>query len=412
MPRVFTTAAGPYRPRNYSGRFTGPRRLREALANSLNIPALYTAIELGPEQVLRFYRRMGLTGLQNTSEHYGPGITLGNGEVSLWEMVHGYLTLARQGESISLRVLQDTPRQTARVLDPKLVYMLDDVLRDPLAREDEFGRYNALTFDYPVAAKTGTSTDFRDNWVLGFSGAVTVGVWVGHDLSQPMRQVSGITGAGPLFHEVMQRAMQGRSGAWAKRPAGLVRKDICPLSGKLRGPYCETGVSEWVAKGHAPHEKCDFHRAAKVSMCRGQTRTLKYVMLPSEYSEWQHSAQLPDLKQALLQQCDNEAVLLTDLGREAETFRRLEILEPVGDSIFALDPTIPPDHQQLAIHITRPVNLASIKWQINDEAAGLRQIKPDVWLWPMEKGKTTLKASAVLDDGTRVETDEIAILVK
>jgi penicillin-binding protein 1C len=265
---------GAWLPRNYDRRQHGPVRLRAALANSYNVPAVELTDALGPERVLEVLREAGFTSLEASAEHYGAGLVLGNGDVSLWELARAYRGLARGGVVEPLRLVRraTAPRGETlqpeaelaprRFLPPDAVALLTDLLSDEVARAPAFGLDNALRLPFPVAAKTGTSRAYVDNWTVGFTRERTVAVWVGNFDGRPMQRVSGITGAGPLFARVMRRAMAGL------RPAPLVdrsrfeRVRICPLSGHRAGEACPGTYEEVFLLGTAPAEPCTMHRVA------------------------------------------------------------------------------------------------------------------------------------------------------
>ena len=209
VPSHFPTAeAGVvYSPRNYDGRFRGPMRARLALAGSENVPAVALLSELGPPALVRFLRRAGLTTFDKTVAHYGLGVTLGNAEVRLDELVAAYASFARGGVFVApVGVRGAGARTETRLVSERAAFWITDVLSDADAREFVFGRGGSLEFPFPVAAKTGTSQGYRDNWAIGYTRDVTVGVWVGNFDRAPLRNSSGVTGAGPIFHAVMLAA--------------------------------------------------------------------------------------------------------------------------------------------------------------------------------------------------------------
>src|SRR5207237_2642777 len=254
------TAAGDFAPRDYDQRFRGPVRLREALGTSLNVRAVWAAEQLGVEHPVDKLPALGFDSLDRAPDYYGPALALGDGEVTLLELVRAYSTLARDGEAQALRVVRRVrdpggravtfdPAPRARVLSREAAAQITDVLRDHEARRASFGERNVLDFDFDVAAKTGTSKGYRDNWAVGFTREVTVGVWVGNFDGAPMVGTSGIAGAGPLFHAVMEAAMRGRP----RRPLALARRDavdslerieVCALSGGATGPACTHRIAE------------------------------------------------------------------------------------------------------------------------------------------------------------------------
>jgi penicillin-binding protein 1C len=264
------TPHGAYAPRNYDGRFHGPVRLREALASSLNVPAVHTAARVGPERVLQTLRAVGIRSLELDGAHYGAAIALGDGEVKLAELALAYSVLARGGlyrplryaleaRQIDGRMQRVATAAPERVLDARIASVLADILSDDAARAASFGRGSVLELPFAVAAKTGTSKGSRDNWTIGFTREVTVAVWVGNFDGRPMRHTSGVTGAGPLFRGVMLAAMRGREPAALVDRNGLIEIEICALSGKRPGHHCPHRTRELFAAGDVPATSCDVH---------------------------------------------------------------------------------------------------------------------------------------------------------
>jgi penicillin-binding protein 1C len=226
-PLFFETLTGDYRPRNYDRRFRGWVRLREALACSYNVPAVWLAHRVGLGRVFERLKAVGFDSLDQGPAHYGLGLALGNGEVRLLELTNAYRVLANGGVASPVRWQRDeTPVSGERVLPKAVAQLLVDMLSDPNARAPAFGRPNALELPFDAFAKTGTSADFTDNWTVGASTAVTVGVWVGNFDGRPMEGVSGITGAGRLWHRVMRDLHPGPEPAQFARDA-LAEREVC-----------------------------------------------------------------------------------------------------------------------------------------------------------------------------------------
>jgi penicillin-binding protein 1C len=236
-----------YQPADYSLRFSGPVRVRYALANSLNAPAVQVLSELGVETLLDRLHALGFTHLDRPASFYGLGLTLGSGEVSLWELVQAYATIARGGGFLPLRLVAD--RKPLPQMVGKTLYwqLLADILADPYARAKSFGVGSVLQLPFPAAVKTGTSSDFRDTWTIGFTRDFTVGAWVGNFDGSPMRGVSGVTGAGPLWNRIMLHLYERRDEPPRfPPPRGFVRTAICATTGHAPGPRCPGVVQEWV----------------------------------------------------------------------------------------------------------------------------------------------------------------------
>lgn len=221
----------PYKPVDYDGRFHGPVTVRAALANSYNIPAVkalqYVGIYDDPntpneDGMLSIAKKLGITSL--TRQDYGLSLTLGGGEVSLLEMTGAYSVIANGGRSIPTvtisRILDHNGNvvfeyQTPpgdQVIRPEHAFLISSILSDNDARTPMFGPNSVLNLPFPVAAKTGTSNDYRDNWTLGYTADIAVGVWVGNADYSPMHDITGVTGAAPIWSLFMQSAIQQLTG--------------------------------------------------------------------------------------------------------------------------------------------------------------------------------------------------------
>lgn len=223
---------------NFDRRFRGPVSFREALANSLNIPALRLLNDIGgPALLYQRLRSLGLSSLNQPSDRYGLGLTIGNAEVRPLELCNAYACLARQGNYLSWKLLKKTPPLNGQALFSKEVaWLISDILSDNSARSGSFGMDSALRLPFPCACKTGTSTDFRDNWCLGYTPEFTVGVWMGNFDGTPMRGVSGGKGAALVFHEVMKLLAEKRPPSWYPRPEGLREYLVDRRTGALPSP--------------------------------------------------------------------------------------------------------------------------------------------------------------------------------
>jgi penicillin-binding protein 1C len=324
VPTEFPTPTGPYRPENYHRHCQGPARYREALACSLNIPAVKVLQSLGGAASLQ--RRMqawGVTTLPKPADEYGLGLTIGNAEVRLLELANLYATLARMGEWRPYRLLRDADtsvRHAAVNVEtqsgvplPQLCWLIADMLSDNTARTPAFGANSALRFSFPVACKTGTSTDFRDNWTVGYTPEFTVAVWVGNFNGSPMREVSGVTGAAPIMHDVMEYLHRRFGTTWFARPSTVVERAVHPLTGHLLSASRPGAVMEKFIAGQLPRAESD-----------ADYDTEGRVKLGADYSEWAAGVdnQLRD------------SVVLEDAGR-------LHLVSPQPGSTFLVDPDVP-----------------------------------------------------------------------
>ncbi len=293
-------AAGPtgpmtWSPENFDGTFVGPVSAREALAGSLNVPAVRLAADLGARELVSTLRSVGLT-LPDGHERYGLSIALGSGEVTPLELAEAYVTLARGGEHVKLRERStDAPALPERVLEASAVASIADALSDPVARVRGLRSRGPFEFPYPVAVKTGTSTAFRDAWTAGFTRERTVIVWVGNASGTATNKLTGAVGAGPLFFAAMKRAVDDVHDRAPLYATNLLEEaEVCPLSGLRASHACPDRVRRLFPHAHLPGAACSMHQSV---VAREATHgeppwrcdpegTQRVVVLPAVFHAW------------------------------------------------------------------------------------------------------------------------------
>lgn len=242
----------PYCPVNYDGRFRGVIQMRQALANSINIPAVKMLKLNGIESMIKTATNMGISTFQEP-DRYGLSLTLGGGEVTMLDMATAYGVFANGGYRISLnpilkitdsrgKIIEEykppqSPIFGKRVLPAGAAFIISDILSDNQARSQAFGTNSPLKIgNFPVAVKTGTTNDYRDNWTIGYTPSYVVAVWVGNNDNTPMRGVvSGVTGAAPIWHDIMAQLLENTKPQPFQRPAGVVQKAVCADTGLIAG---------------------------------------------------------------------------------------------------------------------------------------------------------------------------------
>ena len=293
VPTQFPDGANPpYEPRNYDGRFHGPLTLRLALANSFNIPAVKTLEFVGiyddpntPEKegMIGMAERLGITTF--TRNDYGLSLTLGGGDVSLMDMTSAYSVFANGGQRVPpVAILKITdfagniiyeykPQAGEQVIRAEHAYLISSILSDNEARSFTFGRNSALHLSFPVAAKTGTTNDIRDNWTMGYTPDLVTGVWVGNADYTPMTNTSGLSGAAPIWSQFMEFAVPYlTNGAPTpfNRPAGIVDKIVCRVSGTEPSNACDSQYTEIFASDQPPLPPGkDLIRRVKIDLWTG-----------------------------------------------------------------------------------------------------------------------------------------------
>lgn len=259
--------AKPYTPVNYDGRWHGRVTIRQALANSYNVPAVKVLATYGVDKMITQGKNLGIT-TWNEPSRYGLSLTLGGAEVTMADLAVVYGTLANQGEKQPLRpilavtdsqgkLLKNFDRQAETVLDPRIAFIITDILADPAARSAAFGTRSYLNIPgHQVAVKTGTTNDKRDNWTIGYTADRLAAVWVGNNDNTPMSQVaSGITGASPIWNKIMLLMLKNQPEHKFTKPDGLIELPVCTLTGQLACNGCPSRT-EYFLPGTEPKIAC------------------------------------------------------------------------------------------------------------------------------------------------------------
>jgi 1A family penicillin-binding protein len=272
-PVSFSVPGSPiYTPKNYDGKFRGKIPLRNALAESRNIPAVKVLASLGVNKMIEQGKKMGITTWSNSS-NYGLSLTLGGGEVKLIDLAQAYATVANYGQRAETFPILEVKNSKGKileknngfkliekVLDSRVAFLLINVLKDNKARTPAFGPNSQLVIkNHPeVAVKTGTSNNLKDNLTVGFNQDFLVAVWVGNNDSSPMSHIaSGITGAAPIFNKIMTDLLSDKESIIWEEPDGLVKISICSLTGTLPCTGCPI-TSEYFLEETKPTKACIF----------------------------------------------------------------------------------------------------------------------------------------------------------
>ncbi len=390
VPSHFPTAESGvfYTPRNYDGQYRGPLLARAALAGSENVPAVALLSRIGAPSLQRLLRRAGISTLDKTASFYGLGLTLGNAEVRLDELVSAYAAIARGGVSVTPSFINSAGASAGeRLISQRAAYWVSDILADPEAREFVFGRGGSLEFPFPVAAKTGTSQAYHDNWTIGFTREVTVGVWVGNFDRTPLRSSSGVTGAGPIFHAVMLAAMArvapasavtagGQAFDIVPAPPDLERRRICRLSGMSANDWCPTQAFESIQRG-ADALPCSWHHAADERLL---------TVWPAEYRAWAKERGLLDEWRPFVTSLAATTTTVRSAPSHAVPPRRgtLTIVNPPPGAIYLIDPTLRREFQALPLRASG--GSGELMWAVDGRAVG--RVKVDDPLdWPLVAGE-------------------------
>ena len=358
------TQSGLYVPKNYDRHFRGWVSLRQAMASSLNVPAVRTIGMVGVNRFAEQLQRLGIS-LSHTGDYYGYSLALGSAEMSLLQLSNAYRALANGGRYSETRILFQPDQQQAaasasqpaskpalqpafrQALDARASFIVSHILSDNNARIPTFGSNSVLHTRFWSAVKTGTSKDMRDNWALGYSERYTVGVWVGNAQGQAMWDVSGTTGAAPIWASVMRYLHRSTPSYPPQPPAGLVRTRVefgSSASSPASAPALKAGIA---------------------SSNNAEPARMEWFIQGTEQTSFVRSQQKPNPATA-------------------------HILNPVHGSLLALDPDIPPKRQRLMLRASAGAS-ANSRWLIDDKLVGKGATVP--WMpWP-GKHRITLQSA-------------------
>jgi penicillin-binding protein 1C len=346
---------GDYDPQNYNHRYLGPVRLREALGCSLNVPAVFALSQLGARQTFCDLQKWGF-GFPRNLDDYGAGFVLGNADVRLVDLASAYASLARNGVAMRAKFLAAEHQPMNRIASREATAIITDILCDNAAREKTFGAHSPLAFEERVAAKTGTSSGFRDAWTVGFNKEHTIAVWAGNFDGRPMRDTLAVRSATPLWaamtHELLRRDQPLDP---PEENENLVRCQICAETGLLPSRFTRSTMSELFLNGTEPKESSDDWFSADGKL-----------VLPKEYAGWCASS---------------------NNTRGARVRPDAHITNPVANARYEIDPALPRAQQMIELTATLG---GDVQWFANN-APQLPQ-GDGRFFWQLAPGQWKLRA--------------------
>lgn len=445
VPTQFPTAEGPYTPRNYDLAYHGPVRMRAALANSYNIPAVKALQESGIATFGAFLNDLGISSLRAGADHYGLAITLGGGEVTMHELSEAYAVLARGGEKKNFEFIEKitdnvgntiyqrpTTRKGENALGPlaeQQAYLITHALSDNQARLPAFGPANVLEIGRPAAVKTGTTRNFKDNWTFGFTPQILTAVWVGNADARPMENISGVDGAGPIWRATMDFLHKNEPMENFKRPTGLTEREICALSGKLKTPFCPQSLVELFISGTEPQETDNIYRPLPVIQavngdwrlwrqeCGGKPQQKVYAFYPAESRQWAFEngiAQAPDRDCLGFKAAPEAGEGMKKDGADPDTLSTdlFALSNPRSGDRYTLEATLPDRFEAIPFKIDFGLTPSEVCYVLNGESVGCVQTTPFEFLWIPRRGRHELRAKIVKPDGSTFMTEKTVFEVR
>jgi penicillin-binding protein 1C len=417
---VFTTHDGKsYIPQDYDTLEHGIVPARVALASSLNVPAVATLDKVGVSNMVNLAHRLGIASLGDPNE-FDLSLALGGGQMSLLELTTAYATLANRGyypgntaildirdADGNLLYTQKKAPQT-QVFDERVAWLISDILSDDQARQIGFGLNSTLKLDRPVAVKTGTTSNFHDNWTVGYTPSLVVGVWVGNSDYQAMQDVNGLTGAAPIWQETIRAILQNQPAENFIRPADMLQLKVCTYSGLLATALCDKTHLEWFIPGTQPTQPDTVYRQVWIDPATGllandstllaRRRQVVVLDIPPTAQRWAHSQGIQ---------------LLSDLTAPPAALQsgKLVMISPEPDSTYRISDKLALSDQQLPIETAAGQGVTSISQWVDGRQLGSSASAPYLLWWQLAPGTHQFWAQGVSSDGETVKSNVIQITV-
>ncbi|MBI3174597.1 MAG: penicillin-binding protein 1C [Chloroflexi bacterium] len=402
---TFPTHDGtPYVPKNYDNLEHGPVPVRIALGSSLNIPAVLALDHVGIAETLTTAKKLGIQSLSPDPNEYDLSLALGGGQMSLLELTSAYATFANQGAYPNRTVLLDVSdldghvlytepkKPQTQVFDPRVAWIISDILSDDRARKIGFGLNSTLKLDHTAAVKTGTTTNFHDNWTIGYTPDLVVGVWVGNSDYQAMHNVTGLTGAAPIWNNYMRAVLQGQPDQPFARPDGIIQAQVCTLSGMQPTPLCPNTQTEWFIAGTEPTQFDTLYKQVWI-----EDQPVIALDLPASAFPWARSQHLP---------------LLADLApAPVSQAASLVMISPAADVIYRLSADLDPQAQQIPIQAESRQALTSLSVIVDGNVFITLTSAPYHTWWPLTVGEHRIWLQAVTTDGQILTTPPVMVTV-
>ena len=422
---TFTTHEGDaYTPANYDNLEHGPVSAREALASSLNIPAVIMLDHIGMPELFDLASKTGISSFGNPDD-FDLSLALGGGEVTLLDLSAAYGAFANRGSrvvpfsileisTLDGNILYQYQYQAPiRILDERVAWLISDILNDNDARSIGFGPNSALNIDRPAAVKTGTTTNYHDNWTIGYTPEVVVGVWVGNASHEPMRAVTGLSGAGPIWHQFIREVLTGTPESWFNRPDGMVQIGVCAPSGLLPTNDCPLTKLEWFIAGTEPVLPDNIYHRVWVDKVTGrladentpsdQTKLITALDLPLQGHPWARAQGLTLLSDLQV----NGGSINSDWGNFP-----LQILSPGNHTVYRLNPLVDTNAQRLHIQVANSIEVDLVEIWLDGLLLTTLKGPPYEFWWSLEPGEHTLWATEPSTAGDSNHSQTITFTVR
>ena len=468
---------GDYIPENFDHKYRGPVTIRDALANSLNIPAVKWLARYSIRDFQNILLKSGLSSIDKNPDHYGYSLVLGSAEVRLVDLASAYTIFPNSGTFInhysitSLKkangeIITLPKKSTRKVISEESAYLITSILSDRNARMGSFRSYKGIVYPFSVAIKTGTSKGSRDAWAIGYTRDYIVGIWLGDFAGSEMINITGGNGAVPILYDLFSMLNKSQKETEWNKPDTIIKREICLISGKLRGEFCKETRIEEFSHINVPKEECDVHNLYIKTNSDGSISEKVFVNLPSEYNGWIKEQQIERptsewtkvnniyaynrIKNTINNQNSNLEIHTENtsaningensfaynyserpqinfntantssesLNRNSRNINnnikeRLSIKEPTDNSVYKIDSTLPLEYQNIFISSYIPKNIVSADLYCNKEIiANLDDLKKEYVRWNLKHGDYTFYIEAKTSEGETIKSSSVKIYVQ
>ena len=424
---------GDYIPENFDRKYRGPVTIRDALANSLNIPAVRWLSKYSLKDFQNILLKSGLRSIDKNPDYYGYSLVLGSAEVRLIDLASAYTIFPNSGifinhySAVSLKKENGEifyfPKKSythKRVISEESAYLINKILSDRNARMGSFRSYRGLVYPFSIAIKTGTSKGSRDAWTIGYTKDYIVGLWLGDFKGSEMINITGGNGAVPILYDLFSMLNKSQKETKWHKPKDIIEREICLISGKLRGEFCKETRLEEFSIFNVPKEECDVHNLYIKRNSDGSIDEKVFLNLPSEYNDWIKERQIEKPNSEWIKAENtyaynnlNQINNFNSLNNQNKINERISITSPTDNSVYKIDSTLPLEYQNIFISSYIPKNIIEANLYCNEEIiANIEELKNGSVIWNLKKGDYTFYIKAINSNGNDIKSPNINIFIQ
>lgn len=424
---------GDYIPENFDRKYRGPVTIRDALANSLNIPAVRWMAKYSLKDFQNILLKSGLRSIDKNPDYYGYSLVLGSAEVRLIDLASAYTIFPNSGifinhySAVSLKKENGEifyfPKKSythKRVISEKSAYLINKILSDRNARMGSFRSYRGLVYPFSIAIKTGTSKGSRDAWAVGYTKDYIVGLWLGDFKGSEMINITGGNGAVPILYDLFSMLNKSQKETKWHKPKDIIEREICLISGKLRGEFCKETRLEEFSIFNVPKEECDVHNLYIKRNSDGSIDKKVFLNLPSEYNDWIKERQIEKPNSEWIKAKNtyaynnlNQINNFNSINNQNKINERISITSPTDNSVYKIDSTLPLEYQNIFISSYIPKNIIEANLYCNEEIiANIEELKNGSISWNLKKGDYTFYIKAINSNGNDIKSPNINIFIQ